>query len=248
MVQTINVHLSPQLTDPQSLAGDPVAVIDVLRASTTILHAVAAGATEVIPCQDIAQAREAAGKRPGAVLGGERKGRRIDGFDLGNTPTDYDAGSVGGRTVVFTTTNGTTALTYCTGASEVLIAAFANLSAVAGELAGRERVHVLCAGTRGQVTREDALLAGALVQKLRGDDPARHDGWHINDQARLALEAWNYVRATDPTLDGLGQQLRRTQGGRNLQAIGLETDIDVAARIDCFGIVPRLDHRSWSIR
>lgn len=248
MTQTINVHFLPNLTDPQSLAGAPVAVIDVLRATTTIVHALAAGARDVIPCLDIAQAREAAGKRPGSVLGGERQGKKIQGFDLGNTPTDYQQEIVGGRTVVFTTTNGTRALTYCTGASEVLIASFSNLSAVAGDLAGHEVVHLLCAGTNGEITREDALLAGAIVQKMRGDDPAVHGSWKINDQARLALDAWNYFRATDPTLDHLAKQLRQTQGGRNLAAIDLATDIDVAAEIDRFAIVPRLDHRTWSIR
>src|SRR5262249_5944787 len=145
------VHLLPSLTTPADLAGGLAVVIDVLRASTTICHALAAGAKEVIPCLEVEEARERANRYvPGdAVLGGERGGLRIEGFDLGNSPREYTPTTVGGRTVLFTTTNGTRAMRQCTEAARVVIGAFVNLSPVCREveralMAGRD-AHLLCA-------------------------------------------------------------------------------------------------------
>src|ERR1041384_8191351 len=108
MSRTINVHLLPILVEPHELAGKLVVVIDVLRATTMIIHALAAGAKAVIPFLEVAGARELAERLPGqAVLGGERGGNRIAGFDLGNSPLEYTPAAVGGKTLVFTTTNGT---------------------------------------------------------------------------------------------------------------------------------------------
>src|SRR5687768_3032349 len=123
MPRTLDVHFLPELTSPEELAGGVVVVIDVLRASTTITYALAAGARELIPCLEIDDARAAATKLPPAqvVLGGERQGLPIAGFDLGNSPRDYTPERVGGKTVVFTTTNGTKAMLQCRQAARVLI-------------------------------------------------------------------------------------------------------------------------------
>jgi 2-phosphosulfolactate phosphatase len=170
----LNVHLLPSLTTPADLAGGLVVVIDVLRATTTICHALAAGGV-VIPCLEVDEARGVAGDYPPgqAVLGGERKGLRIEGFDLGNSPSEYTPATVGGRTVVFTTTNGTRALRQCAAASRVILGAFANLSAVCREVAGvltsGGAAHLLCAGTRGEITSEDALFAGAVAHRMTAE-------------------------------------------------------------------------------
>src|ERR1700733_12632677 len=146
MYSTLAVHFLPELTTPAELAAGVVVVIDVLRASTTITTALAAGAREVIPCAEVEQARIRAdqlGRRhaastkalvaatadaaktvaagthesdSGPLLGGERGGLPIDGFDLGNSPSEFTAQTIAGRTVVFTTTNGTKALLACTAA------------------------------------------------------------------------------------------------------------------------------------
>src|SRR5687768_10758642 len=132
MPRPLNVHFLPDLTTPAELAGGVVVVIDVLRASTTITYALAAGAREVIPCLEIEEARAAAAKLPPgqAVLGGERHGLPIEGFDLGNSPRDYTPQRVGGKTVVFTTTNGTKAMMQCRQAAGVLIGSYVNFSAL----------------------------------------------------------------------------------------------------------------------
>jgi 2-phosphosulfolactate phosphatase len=234
----LRVHLLPSLVEPADLAGRTVVVIDVLRATTTICHALAAGAVAVVPCLEIDEARATAGQVSGPVaLGGERKGLKIEGFDLGNSPTEYTAGSVGGRTVVFTTTNGTRAMHRAAQAGEILIGAFVNRAALVRELRTRPRVDLLCAGTYGAITAEDCLLAGAVVDGLAGGSV------DLNDQARLARDAWRTVRDRGPP----AASLRECQGGRNLIAEGFDADIETAAVVDRFDIVPRLDLQTGRI-
>ena len=239
----IDVYLLPTLVEPEELAGRTCVVIDVLRATTTIVHALAAGATEVVPCLEVEEARRvAAGVGPTARLGGERAGGKIAGFDLGNSPAEYTPASIRGRTLVFTTTNGTRALARCERSARVLIGAFVNFSAVCGELASADRIALVCGGTDGEVTREDALLAGALATELKRSGPAA-----LNDQAEIAADAWQTaVRIL--TDRHLGMTLRDSRGGRNLIGIGHENDIDLAAQIDRFDIVPELDLAAWRIR
>src|SRR5947208_10202296 len=112
MSRPIVAHLLPGLLEPPELRGGVAVVIDVLRATSTIVHALAAGAQALIPCCEIDEARRIAATFPPgtALLGGERRGVMIPGFDLGNSPGDYTAEVVGGKIVVFTTTNGTGAL------------------------------------------------------------------------------------------------------------------------------------------
>src|SRR5438067_1101114 len=239
----LDVYLLPDLVESAALAGEMVVVIDVLRATTTIIHALAAGAKEVVPCLEVEDARRiAAGLSGGAILGGERGGVPIPGFDLGNSPAEYTRERVGGKTVVFTTTNGTRAMQRCKLASRVLLGAFVNFSAGCRELAGHDQLALVCAGTDGHVTREDTLLAGAIV-----DDATRSKKLQLNDQALLAADAWQTaVRLM--TDRPLGMMLRESRGGRNLIDTGQENDIDLAAQIDRFDVVPELDLQTWRVR
>ena len=136
LIRQIDVYLLPALLSRRSLAGKIVVVIDVLRATTTIVHALAAGAKEVVPCLEVEEARRVAGELGSeAITGGERGGKQIPGFDLGNSPAEYSRERVAGKTVVFTTTNGTRAMLCCKQARRVLLGAFVNFSAVCRELA-----------------------------------------------------------------------------------------------------------------
>lgn len=232
------VHLLPNLFEPGDLRGGTAVVIDVLRASTTILHALAAGASCVIPCAEIEEARHTAARFPAdqILLGGERGGRPIDGFDLGNSPLDYAPDRVRGRTVVFTTTNGTRALKRCDEADRVLIAAFNNLRAVVREVVETNRpVHLVCAGTDGAITAEDVLCAGALAAELQ--DRLGVEEWS-DDPARIAVD-FSEAHAENQT--GLRQALQASRGGRNLRSLGDEADIDRAAQRDRFDFVPVYD-------
>jgi len=244
---SLTVHFCPAHTTPQELAGGVVVVIDILRASTTIIAALAAGAKEVVPCLEVSDAMEAAARQQGpVVLGGERGGVKIAGFALGNSPAEYTPASVGGKTVVFTTTNGTRALMQCLAASRVLIGAFVNLSAVVRQLVSATKIHLLCAGTDGHITREDVLFAGAVADALQ--QRANHV-FQCNDEAQIAVEAWRGAFASQPAdAKSLAPLLCASRGGINLIELGYKGDIDLAAQIDKLAIVPRLDPVAWAIR
>lgn len=251
MLTSLAVHFLPALVSPEDLANGDVVMIDVLRASTTMTHALAAGANAVVPCREVEEARTAAANVPPgkAVLGGERGGLPIEGFDAGNSPLEYTHAAVDGKTVVFTTTNGTLALMQCTAAARVFIGSFVNLSAVVERLTGERPIHLLCAGTRGRITREDVLCAGALSELLL---EAVVDESRINDQVRIAVDCWRAAvphgaRPPKALAGELSLALHDTQGGRNLMAIGLEHDIDIAAEVDRFDVVPQLDIATWRI-
>jgi 2-phosphosulfolactate phosphatase len=245
MQRTIDVYFLPEHVDSGALCGKTVVVIDVLRATTTICHALAAGANCVIPCLEVEEAiglHETSGD--GVVLGGERGGVKIAGFDLGNSPAEYSKEMVAGKTVVFTTTNGTRAMQHASRASRILLAAFVNLSAVCEQLRRAENISILCAGTRGKTTREDDLLAGAIANGLTDSDASIA----INEEAVVARSDWRrVVRDAAEPRSALHDVLRSSRGGKDLIAIGLERDIETAAAIDLLDTVPELDLAAWQI-
>ena len=240
MMNRVNTHFLPQLLEPKNLDGSTVVVIDILRASTTIISALAAGARTVHPCREVAEAvRIAAQLGPSVVLGGERDGLPIEGFQLGNSPSEYTSEVVGGKNIVFTTTNGTLAMESCRAADRVLIGAFANQSAVVESLATQPQVDLVCAGTHGEVTREDVLFAGAVVARLSRSEIV------MNDASRLARDAWCYLESAPAEL--LTNALQESQGGRNLVKIGHGDDIAHAAQVDTTNLLPELDVCNWQI-
>ncbi len=245
MPKELLAHFLPTLAGQDELAGDAVVVIDVLRASTTICFALAAGAKQVIPCLRVDEARELAATLGGdALLGGERGGRRIDGFHLGNSPREYVEDAVAGKTVVFTSTNGTRALHACAGAGQVLIGAFVNMQAVLDALADAPRVHLLCAGTQDRITREDVLAAGAMAEQMM----VEHLALTINEQAQIAVDAWQTASGGAHDPQTIARFLSDTQGGRNLSGIGHANDIPIAAAINMVPVVPQVDARDGNIR
>jgi 2-phosphosulfolactate phosphatase len=226
------VHLLPALVPPGRLAGGIAVVIDVLRATTTIVHALAAGCAGVRPCAEIEEAQNLAGTmRAGRVLlAGERGGQPPPGFDLGNSPCQFVPRTCRGCTVVLTTTNGTRALLRAAEAERTLVAAFVNYSAVCEQLRHDGRpVHVLCAGTDSEVALEDTLLAGALVDFL-----AQTCEVQLNDAARLA---WDCFENQGRILQGA---LEVSRGGAILRRLGYDEDIRAACQVDRFHLVPEL--------
>ncbi len=198
------------------------------------------------PAWKSARRGSSAAQRPNALLGGEREGKRINGFDFGNSPAEYTPERVAGRTVIFTTTNGTRALHRCLGAGRVLIGAFVNLSTVCRLLRDEPRVDLVCSGTGGEISRDDALVAGAIADRLMAEQSSPI--YDLNDQARLCREAWRAVTSGEPASAVIAAALKDTQGGRNLIAIGQDGDLKSAAEFDRFDIVPELDRPNWRIR
>lgn len=236
-------------------AGGVAVVIDVLRASTTMITALASGAAAVWPVADVDEARALARRLgPRAILGGERGGVMIEGFALGNSPTEYVRDRIGGHDVVITTTNGTAALAACAAAAETLVGAIVNRRAVAAAVRtlaaarGLHHAHLVCAGTDGIVTAEDVLAAGAILDAAAADPGAAADT--LDAAAARALAAFRQVVAAAPgsTLETAAAALvaafRTSPGGANLVELGMASDLPVCARLDAVPIVPGLDHET----
>lgn len=231
--QTVKIHPLPAQIEPGELAGGVAVVIDVLRASTTIVVALANGAARVAPCGDTETARRLAAEDTtgNTLLGGERGGVKIEGFDLDNSPASYSRDRVAGKTIVFTTTNGTAALLKTDGAARVLIGALVNRQAVVETLHADGRpVHLICAGTDGRLTSEDLLGAAAIAAGL-----ARFDDVEMRDDSTEG-HAKHWPEGIPAEL--LIESLRRSSGGRNLVELGFDQDIVRAAEIDSIAIVP----------
>ena len=243
-MHTLAVHLLPDLVDPAALADRTVVVIDVLRATTTLAFALVAGAEEIVVCGEVDEARRLATtpSTRATVLGGERQGVKLPGFDLGNSPSEYTSSSVGGKRLVFTTTNGTRAMLRCRQARRVWLAALVNRAAVVAALRGVDVAHLVCAGTRGAISGEDALVAGALVAAFVDAGGATPT---LNDEAQLALALWRstIVGHDTPTQQraAIERAFRRALGGRNLIDEGFVADLATAAELDRFDILPRFD-------
>ncbi|MEO6435330.1 MAG: 2-phosphosulfolactate phosphatase [Tepidisphaeraceae bacterium] len=219
-----DVVLLPSQLTPNHLIGRSCVVFDVLRATTTMAYALAAGVREIRLFDSLDAAQAAAGAFAGArLLCGESNCLPPPGFDLGNSPGQFQPAHCG-ATVFMCTTNGTRALLSAWSAAGLYTGALVNASAVARRLRedGRDAV-LLCAGTNGAVAMEDMLGAGAILDALAAE--AASDG------ARIALSLFLASR------DRLSDVLRDTEGGRNVLAAGLPRDIEFAARLDALDVV-----------
>lgn len=217
-----------------------VAVIDVLRASTTIAAALDAGARAVIPFAETDELVERSKQfeRDAVVLAGERKMFAISGFDIGNSPGQFRQDTVGDKTVLITTTNGTRALLASTGARDVVVAAYANHSAVTAmlrsALRGGTDVIIACAGQDGHFALEDAACAGSFVRSVT----RRMSGVAMNDAAAAcSLIARSYG-------DDVTSVFLHSTHGRALSDAGFHDDLAICGRVDAFPVVPVFNDRS----
>ncbi len=236
----IDVFQTPEDLSGIRIDGKIAVVIDVLRASTTITSALAAGASAVIAVETIEQARDYAARHPDALTGGERKGRRIEGFDLGNSPLEYLPRLVAGREIVFSTTNGTRAIAACHSAARLVIGSFVNASSLVDRLVrARQDIVLACAGTDGAPTLEDSMLAGLICESLTSDSNAGHR--RLGVAARAAREIWRTAARQQQPGITLFDQLCQSRGGQNLIRIDHAEDIRFAADQDRFDVIGQLD-------
>ena len=215
-------------------------VFDVLRATSSIVTALANGACEIIPVCEIAEAVALRQARPDLLLAGERNGRRIlraqtgsVDFDLGNSPREFTRERVAGRSIAMTTTNGTRALQACRGARRLLVGSFLNLSAVTDWLArdGTERLLIVCSGTHEEAAYEDVLGAGALCDAVW----AQFANGHLADSAQLARET--YQRGAGDLLTAV----TASKNARRLFALPeLRDDVTVCFRRDSANVLAEL--------
>jgi 2-phosphosulfolactate phosphatase len=228
----IDTYFTLEEVDPASLASSVVVVIDAVRATTTMTEALARGARGIYPTVSTEEAVKLATSlgREDTLLCGERKGAKVEGFDLGNSPREFTAATVSGKRLVMSTTNGTRAFAAGAEGERILGCAFTNLGAVARTLADAESVAVLCAGREDQFSLEDALCAGHLIVRLSAGSEVSPG---LNDASRAAL-------ALAESLQPSRTFLSETAGGRALIEIGLGDDLEICAHIDRHAIVPEM--------
>jgi 2-phosphosulfolactate phosphatase len=230
----IDVYFTPLGLSAGDLTGRGVVVIDVLRATSTIVTALAAGARAVVPAASSEEAVRLTAnlEKDGIVLAGERRMVKIEGFGLGNSPREMTAEAVGGKTIVLATTNGTPALVAAQGGDPVLVAAALNFSAVAARAhavfaaRGGDLV-ILCAGREKQFALEDAYTAGRLIKAVKKG--TRRVA--LNDAAQVSLDLAAQQGGWQDAFDA-------SDAARQLAEAGLGDDVPYCAHPDRFNVVP----------
>lgn len=219
-------------------------VFDVLRATSTMITALANGAESILPVSEIAEAVEARRKDPQVLLAGERDGLRIEAnltgsidFDLGNSPREFTKDKVGGKRIVITTTNGTRALRACAHAKTLLVSSFLNLKATRKFLQKDLPAELLliCSGTFEQAALEDVLGAGGLcLQLFRGTSDVER-----SDSFLMAIDL--FVHSRD-----LNVRMSHSRNGRRLLSRPeLKDDVAYCAQQDVFNFVAGMDKTGW---
>lgn len=230
----MRIRLYPTLerVERETLHDAAVVVIDVLRATSTIIAGIENGAEKIIPVEDIETASRLVGPsdREVKILAGERKGLPIEGFDLFNSPLEFTSETISGKTVILTTSNGTRALVAAEKARRILIGAITNVGAVADRVRGETDLVILCSGNDGGLAVEDLLCAGMLIRRLEGI--AGNDD--LDDAGRIAL------MISDRFGDNTVSILRECERGRQLLDLGYEADIIYCACTDNSTVVPEL--------
>jgi 2-phosphosulfolactate phosphatase len=228
----IRFYATLEHAEREDLQGVSLVVIDVLRASSTIIAALESGAERIIPTPDVETASRLVrpAERDKKLLAGEHKCCPVQGFDLCNSPGDFTPELVRGKTIVFTTTNGTKAVLVGARARRIVIGGLTNVHAVGAALRHESEIAVLCCGTEGALAAEDLLCGGLLLACLGG----RVAPESLNDAARVSLaiavrfagEAEHFVRSSDHA--------------RRLIALGFEKDVVFCSRIGATSLVPEV--------
>ena len=224
----IDVRFLPAEVQTPDLSDTVCIVLDIFRATTSIVTAMNNGCQTIIPVLDIEEARRVAAETKAPLLAGERQSIKIEGFDFGNSPLEFTAGKVQDRTIIMTTTNGTIAVKSTEGAYRTLIGAFINARAVcrqAGEY--QKDILIVCAGTDRLFSLEDALCAGLLVDRLQG-----LAGVELTDAALGALAMYQGAQASLIEVAGAGRN------GRRLYDLDSAHDVRYCLQVDSVAVVP----------
>ncbi|GAB3729183.1 2-phosphosulfolactate phosphatase [Spirosoma lituiforme] len=226
-MKQIDVCLTPDLLHLHKVENTIVVVADVFRATSCMVTAFAYGVNSIIPVATIEECQLY--RERGYLAAAERNARKVDGFELDNSPFTYMDERIRGANVAMTTTNGTLAITKSRSAVKVLVGSFLNLEAIVQFLKSeRYDVMVLCAGWKGRVNMEDTLFAGALVERLKDSYAMAEDS---------AVMAWRlYCQGKD----NLPSYLSNSSHIRRLQRLGIQKDITYCLQHDLYDVVPVL--------
>jgi len=230
----IELFVTPAEFTEGDTRSEPVIVIDVLRAMSTMIQALANGCRDIIPVDSVerALALHTSLFETDILLCGEREGMKIYGFDLGNSPLEYTPDAVAGKSLIFTSTNGSAALIKVRKSKHIYLCSFFNVTAIAHTISGKsENLVILCAGQDNHFALEDALCAGMLISRIRTHSKKEHE---LNDAALSALQLISIYG------NNINAILKQTDHGRELIRIGMENDIYFCAQVDAIPVIPVL--------
>lgn len=226
-MKTIDVCLSPDLMHLYNVQDKTVVIIDILRATSCMTTAFAHGISSITPFAKLEDCITM--KAKGYLTAGERDGKKVDGFDLGNSPFEYMDENLKGKKIAFTTTNGTQAIIKAIEAREIIIGSFLNLSAITNHLLeGKNNVLLVCAGWKGKVNLEDTLFAGAVVDQLKG---------YIEPDCDSPLAAQHLYSIAKNDIVGF---LSNASHVKRLAKLNIQKDIEFCMTPDTYGVVPVL--------
>lgn len=228
----VDVAFLPRDIEGRDLDEVNVVVIDVLRASTTIVTALFNGCDDIIPTSTVEEAVAIARsyEKGDFLLCGERKGKMIEGFDLGNSPSEYTSERVRGKKLILTTTNGTAAIRAVRGANAVFIGSFTNLTATLERLLGSDRdIVVVCAGENRRFALEDAVCAGMMLEAIAGRSKVAE-----SDASVAVRSIYNAFKGR------IIDAFYAAEHGKYLIEIGFEEDLLACARVDTVPVAARL--------
>ena len=226
----IDVCFTPEVVNLFDFKNKNVVVIDIFRATTTMVAGLASGLESIIPVSQLKECLEYPESK-NIIKAAERGGKKVEGFSYGNSPFDYIDGDVKGKTLIMTTTNGTRAINLSKEASNVLIGSFLNISTICGFLIkdGKDVV-VFCAGWKGRYNLEDSLFAGAVIHRLQNKFEFDSDG--------ALSTCLLYEKAK---FDGFLDFLKNSSHFKRLSSFSNHKDIELALEFDKFNILPKLN-------
>lgn len=227
----INVIISPPNVDELYFTGKTTVIIDVLRATTTITTALINGAKEIVPVSSVEFAMKASGSMFGGqtLLGGERNTKKIDGFNLGNSPFEYKSETISGKSIILFTSNGSKAIVKSKFSEHSIICSFHNLSAVAKYLVElNKNVEILCSGRNGVFSLEDTICAGKLVTEIA----SLKEGIELTDSSLAALTLAKSLGKN------LKKMLMESEHGKILVENGFEEDIKYCSKLNSTDVIP----------
>ncbi len=227
----INVLFTPVIADDLYFTGKTTVVIDVLRASSTIVAALQNGAKEIVPVGTVEFAVKVSGGMFGGqtLIGGERNTKKIEGFALGNSPLEYTEDVVARKSIIFYTTNGTKAIVKAKFSAGLFICAFNNISAVAKHLAMLDNdFEIQCAGRSNNFSMEDTICAGKLISEIE----------KIKTDLSLSDSAKASVALSKSFGRSIYKMLSETEHGKQLLENGFDDDIKFCSKLNISEIVP----------
>ena len=231
MVVRVDIELGAKDAYKAARRGDVIIVIDVLRATTSIITSLANGAKSVTPVATLKEATKLHDEHPDYVLVGEREDHKPEGFDLGNSPTTLTKERLHEKNIILTTTNGTKALIKSKESRWVAVGAFLNAQAVAGktvEISSRNRTGIsfVLAGEKNRFSMEDFLCAGAITERFP------ENAVELSDKTMAAFLAFKGAKHS------LLESIQNSKHGQDLTKIGFSKDVEFSCQLDIYGIVP----------